>query len=156
MKDHRANWFLRLETGIKDFSADTGATTFLCGPSKGDPAAQVGIIDEIIAQGVDGICNVPMGVEEHNAIHKKAMDAGIPVVLHEAPQAKYADYDVEAFDNCAYGEEMMKELATRMGEKGVYVSFVGSLTNDYTHDLAGMCLSVSAQELPQHDPPWPV
>ena len=130
VKTIAANWFLRMETGIKDFSADTGATTFLCGPSKGDPAAQVGIIDEIIAQGVDGICNVPMGVEEHNAIHKKAMDAGIPVVLHEAPQAKYADYDVEAFDNCAYGEEMMKELATRMGEKGVYVSFVGSLTND--------------------------
>ena len=130
VKTIAANWFLRLETGIKDFSADTGATTFLCGPSKGDPAAQVGIIDEIIAQGVDGICNVPMGVEEHNAIHKKAMDAGIPVVLHEAPQAKYADYDVEAFDNCAYGEEMMKELASRMGEKGTYVSFVGSLTND--------------------------
>ena len=130
VKTIAANWFLRTETGIKDFAADTGATTFLCGPSKGDPAAQVGIIDEIIAQGVDGLCNIPMGVEEHNAIHKKAMDAGIPVVLHEAPQAQYADYDVEAFDNCAYGEEMMKEVATRMGEKGVYVSFVGSLTND--------------------------
>jgi len=130
VKTIAANWFLRTETGLKDFAADTGATTFMCGPSKGDPAAQVGIIDEIIAQGVDGLCNIPMGVEEHNAIHKKAMDAGIPVVLHEAPQAAYANYDVEAFDNCAYGEEMMRELASRMGEEGVYVSFVGSLTND--------------------------
>jgi simple sugar transport system substrate-binding protein len=133
-----ANWFLRLETGIKDYSTDTGVTTFLCGPSKGDPAAQVGIIDEIIAQGVDGICNVPMGVEEHEPVHKKAMDAGIPVVLHEAPQAKNADYDVEAFDNCAYGAEMMDQLASRMGEKGTYVSFVGSLTND-THMIWQKC-----------------
>jgi simple sugar transport system substrate-binding protein len=133
-----ANWFLRLETGIKDYSADTGVTTFLCGPSKGDPAAQVGIIDEIIAQGVDGICNVPMGVEEHEPVHKKAMDAGIPVVLHEAPQAKNADYDVEAFDNCAYGARMMDNLAERMGEKGTYVSFVGSLTND-THMIWQKC-----------------
>ncbi len=133
-----ANWFLRLETGIKDFGTDTGATTFLCGPSKGDPAAQIGIIDEIIAQGVDGLCNVPMGVEEHEPIHKKAMDAGIPVVLHEAPQAENADYDVEAFDNCAYGAEMMDQLASRMGEEGVYVSFVGSLTND-THMIWQKC-----------------
>jgi simple sugar transport system substrate-binding protein len=133
-----ANWFLRLETGIKDYSADTGVTTFLCGPSKGDPAAQIAILDEIIAQGVDGICNVPMGVEEHEPVHKKAMDAGIPVVLHEAPQAKNADYDVEAFDNCAYGAEMMDQLASRMGEEGVYVSFVGSLTND-THMIWQKC-----------------
>ena len=138
VKSIGANWFLRLETGIKDYSTDTGVTTFLCGPSKGDPAAQIGIIDEIIAQGVDGICNVPMGVEEHEPIHKKAMDAGIPVVLHEGPQAKNADYDVEAFDNCAYGAEMMDELASRMGEKGVYVSFVGSLTND-THMIWQKC-----------------
>jgi simple sugar transport system substrate-binding protein len=81
---------------------------------------------------------VPMGVEEHEPVHKKAMDAGIPVVLHEAPQAKNGNYDVEAFDNCGYGAEMMNELAKRMGEKGTYVSFVGSLTND-THMIWQKC-----------------
>lgn len=133
-----SNWFNRLEVGIKDFEADFGIATIHCGPTKGDAAAQVGIIDELIGQGITALGNVPLGVEEHNAIHKKAMDEGIPVVLHEAPQAAYADYDVEAFDNCAYGEEMMTELATRMGEQGVYVSFVGSLTND-THMIWQEC-----------------
>jgi simple sugar transport system substrate-binding protein len=132
VKSIGANWFSRLEQGIIEWSEETGGTAFLCGPSKGDPAAQIGILDEIIAQGVDGIGNVPFGVEEHEAVHKKALDAGIPVVLHEAPFAKNATYDVEAFDNCAYGAEMMDELAARMGEEGVYVSFTGSLTND-TH-----------------------
>ena len=132
VKSIGANWFSRLEEGIIEFAEETGATTFLCGPSKGDPAAQIGILEEIIAQEVDGIGNVPFGVEEHEPVHKKALDAGIPVVLHEAPFAKNATYDVEAFDNCAYGAEMMDELAARMGEEGVYVSFTGSLTND-TH-----------------------
>lgn len=138
VKSIGANWFSRLEEGLIEFSEETGATTFLCGPSKGDPAQQIGIIDEIIAQGVDGLGNVPMGVEEHEPVHKKALDAGIPVVLHEAPLATNATYDVEAFDNCAYGEEMMRELATRMGETGTYVSFVGSLTND-THMVWQEC-----------------
>jgi simple sugar transport system substrate-binding protein len=132
VKSIGANWFSRLEQGILEWADETGGTAFLCGPSKGDPAAQIGILDEIIAQGVDGIGNVPFGVEEHEAVHLKAMEAGIPVVLHEAPFAKNATYDVEAFDNCAYGAEMMDELAARMGEEGVYVSFTGSLTND-TH-----------------------
>ncbi len=132
VKSIGANWFGRLEEGIIEFSEETGVTTFLWGPSKGDPAAQINIFEEIIAQEVDGIGNVPFGVEEHEPVTKKALDAGIPVVLHEAPFAKNATYDVEAFDNCAYGAEMMDELAVRMGEEGVYVSFTGSLTND-TH-----------------------
>jgi len=145
VKSIGANWFGRLEEGIIEYAEETGATTFLCGPSKGDPAAQIGILEEIIAQGVDGIGNVPFGVEEHEPVHKKAMDAGIPVVLHEAPFAKNATYDVEAFDNCAYGRQMMDNLAGLMGEEGVYVSFVGSLTND-THMEWQRCVYEQQQE----------
>lgn len=138
VKSISANWFRRMEEGLIEFSDKTGAKTFLCGPSRGDPAGQIGIINEIIAQGVDGIANVPFGVEEHDPIHKKALDSGIPVILHEAPLARYATYDVEAFDNCEYGEEMMRELAVRMNEKGTYVSFVGSVTNE-THMIWQEC-----------------
>ena len=72
VKSIGANWFSRLEEGIIEFAEETGATTFLCGPSKGDPAAQIGILEEIIAQEVDGIGNVPFGVEEHEPVHKKS------------------------------------------------------------------------------------
>lgn len=125
------NWFLRLEKGVLDFGKDTGNTTFMEGPSQADSAAQVQIIENLIAQNVDGICNVPYGVPENEPAQKKAMDAGIFVVTHEANTAKEGTvhYDVEAFDNCAYGEEIMRELAARMGEEGQYVQFVGSLTN---------------------------
>lgn len=125
------NWFLRMETGVKDFGKDYDVKAFMEGPSQVDSAAQVAIIESLIAQGVDAICNVPYGVPENEPVQKKAIDSGIIVVGHEAATAKEGTllYDVEAFDNCSYGEEMMKEMATRMGEEGKYIQFVGSLTN---------------------------
>ena len=124
-------WFIRYETGIKLFEKDYGITSFMEGPSQPDSAAQVSVIEDLIAQGVDVIINVPYGVPENEPAQIKAMDAGIIVMGHEAETAKEGslNYDVEAFDNCAYGEEMMQELAKLMGEEGKYVQFVGSLTN---------------------------
>ena len=121
------NWFLRLEEGVLDYAEDSGNEAFMQGPSQADSAAQVQIIESLIAQGVDGICNVPYGVPENEPAQKKAMDAGIFVVTHEASTASEGtvNYDVEPFDNCAYGEEIMIELASRMGEEGQYVQFVG-------------------------------
>jgi simple sugar transport system substrate-binding protein len=125
------NWFKRMETGVLQFGEDYGVKAYMEGPSQVDSAAQVAMIEDLIAQGVDAIVNVPYGVPENEPAQKKAMEAGIIVIGHEAATAHEGtlNYDVEAFDNCSYGEEMMKELATRMGEEGKYIQFVGSLTN---------------------------
>lgn len=141
------NWFLRMEEGVLDYGEDSGNEAFMQGPSQADSAAQVQIIESLIAQGVDGICNVPYGVPENEPAQKKAMDAGIFVVTHEASTASEGTvhYDVEAFDNCAYGEEIMTELAALMGEEGQYVQFVGSLTNA-THNIWTDCALAYQQE----------
>jgi len=142
------NWFLRMETGVKDFGEDYGVKAFMEGPSVADSAQQIAIIENLIAQGVDAIINVPYGVEEHEPVQKKAMDGGIIVVTHEASFVKNAHYDVEAFDNAGYGEEMMKELATRMGEKGKYVQFVGSLTNASHNEWTDAALAYQKKHYP--------
>jgi simple sugar transport system substrate-binding protein len=125
------NWFLRMGTGVEDFGKDFSVKAFMEGPSQVDSAAQVAMIEDLIAQDVDAIVNVPYGVPENEPAQKKAIDAGIIVIGHEAANAKAGTltYDLEAFDNCSYGEEMLKEMATRMGEEGQYIQFVGSLTN---------------------------
>ena len=125
------NWFTRMGVGIDKFAKDSGMKAYIEGPSTADSAAQVGMIEDAIAQGVDAIGVDPYGVPENEPAMKKAMDAGIVVIGQEASTA-HADsmnYDVEAFDDYAYGEEMMKQLATRMDEEGKYSQFVGSLTN---------------------------
>lgn len=144
------NWFKRMEVGVLAWGEENGITTFMEGPSEADSAAQVAIIEDLIAQGVDGICNVPYGVPENEPAQKKAMDAGIFVVTHEAATASEGTvhYDVEAFDNCAYGEEMMMELATRMGETGEYVQFVGSLTNATHNEWTDCALAYQEANYP--------
>jgi len=143
-------WFKRLEVGVIDYSEKTGVEAFMEGPSEADSAAQVQIIEDLIAQDVDGICNVPYGVPENEPAQKKAMDAGIYVVTHEAATASEGTvhYDVEAFDNCAYGEEIMQELASRMGEEGQYVQFVGSLTNATHNEWTDCALAYQEENYP--------
>ncbi|PFG64165.1 simple sugar transport system substrate-binding protein [Thioclava sp. ES.031] len=122
-------WFDRMRDGVKQFGDDTGSDTWMVGPSQADAAAQVQLIENLIAQGVDAIAVVPFSVEAVEPVLKKARDRGIVVVSHEASNIKNVDYDIEAFDNKAYGAELMDHLAKQMGEKGKYVATVGSLTS---------------------------
>ena len=122
-------WFDRMRDGVKQFGEDTGNDTWMVGPSQADAAAQVQLIENLIAQGVDAIAVVPFSVEAVEPVLKKARDRGIVVVSHEASNITNVDYDIEAFDNLAYGAELMDNLAAQMGETGKYVATVGSLTS---------------------------
>jgi simple sugar transport system substrate-binding protein len=122
-------WFDRMRDGVKQFKADTRQDTWEVGPSQADAAAQVEIIENFIAQGVDAICVVPFSVEAVEPVLKKARDRGIVVISHEASNIQNVDYDIEAFDNKAYGAKLMEVLAKQMGGKGKYLATVGSLTS---------------------------
>lgn len=122
-------WFDRMRDGVDQFKDDTGHDTYMVGPSQADAAAQVQMIENLIAQGVDAICVVPFSVEALEPVLKKARDRGIVVIAHEASNIQNVDFDIEAFDNLAYGANLMKELGQQMGGKGKYVATVGSLTS---------------------------
>ncbi|MFD1881947.1 autoinducer 2 ABC transporter substrate-binding protein [Paracoccus pacificus] len=122
-------WFDRMREGVDQFASDTGNDTYMVGPSQADAAAQVQMIENLIAQGVDAILVVPFSVEAVEPVLKKAREKGIVVVTHEASNIQNADYDIEAFDNKAYGANLMKVLGEKMGGKGKYVATVGSLTS---------------------------
>jgi len=122
-------WFDRMREGVEQFKADTGHDTWMVGPSQADAAAQVQMIENLIAQGVDAICVVPFSVEAVEPVLKKARERGIVVISHEASNIQNVDYDIEAFDNKAYGANLMKVLGEAMGGKGKYVATVGSLTS---------------------------
>ena len=111
-------WFDRMREGVDQFKADTGNDTYMVGPSQADAAAQVQMIENLIAQGVDAICVVPFSVEAVEPVLKKARERGIVVVTHEASNIQNADYDIEAFDNKAYGANLMKVLGEKLGGKG--------------------------------------
>jgi simple sugar transport system substrate-binding protein len=126
-------WFNRMEEGVKQFAADTGNDAFQVGPAQADPQQQAALIEDMIAQGVNALAVVPMSPEALEPVLKRAMDAGITVITHEAASQQNTSYDLEAFVNEDFGANLMEQMAKCMGGEGEYAVFVGSLTSQ-THN----------------------
>jgi simple sugar transport system substrate-binding protein len=142
-------WFDRMRVGVKQFKADTGNDTWMVGPSQADAAAQVQIIENLIAQKVDAICVVPFSVEAVEPVLKKAREHGIVVIAHEASNIKNSDFTLEAFDNKAYGAKLMEILGKSMGGKGKYVATVGSLTSKSQNEWIDGGVEYQKKHFPQ-------
>lgn len=123
-------WYQRQQLGLDKINEEySNVEAFMVGPETADPALQVQMMEDLIAQKVDAIVVVPISVQTLEPVCKKAREAGIIVVAHEAAGMTNVDYDVEAFDNAEYGAYMMDNLAKAMGESGEYVTMVGYLTS---------------------------
>jgi simple sugar transport system substrate-binding protein len=122
-------WFNRMELGVKKYAADTGTTATQVGPAQGDAQLQVQLIADMVAKKPNALAVVPLSPEAVEPILKKAQDAGITVVTHEASDIQNASYDIEAFQNASYGVHLMDHLAGCMHGEGQYAVFVASLTS---------------------------
>ena len=142
-------WFDRMRVGVKQFGADQGHDTWMVGPSQADAAAQVQLVESLIAQGVDAICVVPFSAEAMEPVLQKARRQGIVVIAHEASTLRNVDYDIEAFDNRAYGAKLMEVLAREMGGEGKYVATVGSLTSQSQMEWIDGAVAYQKQNFPK-------
>src|SRR5699024_2428801 len=108
-KDATNPWFVRMEEGVDRYADDTGMNVYQRGPSDTDATMQAQVIQDLIAQDVDAI--------------------GVVAVTHEGASQENTMYDIEAFNNEAYGAFIMDNLAAAMGEEGLYTTMVGHVTN---------------------------
>ena len=93
-------WFDDMTLGIEKLKEDLGINVYVQTPVSGDPSQQISIMENLISQKVDAICVVPNDPRALIPTIKKAREAGIKVVTHEAPDiADSVDLDVEAFRN---------------------------------------------------------
>lgn len=102
------------------------------GPANADAASQVQVIDDMINQGVDALCVVPIDPGAIEASLQTAMEKGIAVITHEASNQVNTLYDTEAFTADDFGAAIMDALASDMGEKGKYAEMV-AYTTSTTH-----------------------
>ncbi|TVR04412.1 MAG: autoinducer 2 ABC transporter substrate-binding protein [Spirochaetaceae bacterium] len=127
-------WFDNMRLGIEAFDREhADVRAWQTGADTADPAAQVRIIEDLIAQGVDAILIVPNDPESLVPVIERARAQGIVVVTHEASNIRNADFDVEAFNNLEYGAHMASVMAEWMGGSGLWQPFVGHLTST-THN----------------------
>ncbi len=142
-------WFVRMEEGVKAFADETGIAATQTGPSTGDTAQQVSVIQSVIAQKPTVLGIVPLDPDAVESVIQQAKDAGIIVVTHEAPGIENADADIEPFDNATYGESMMDAMAQCLGENGDYAQFVGSLTSETHMEWANAGYALQQEKYPE-------
>lgn len=128
-KDNTNNWFRRMEEGVDEFEAETGIEVIQKGPANADAASQVEVIDSLINQGVDALCVVPIDPVAIEPSLKRAMQAGIVVITHEASNQVNTLFDTEAFTAEAFGSAIMDSLAYDMGEAGKYAMMIAYTTS---------------------------
>lgn len=121
------NWFNRMEEGVKQYAKDSGNNATQTGPAQADAAQQKKLIEDLIAKKPDAIAVVPMDPAVLEPTFKAAMDRGIKVITHEADSQVNTLYDIEAFDNVAFGARLNQRLAKCMNNTGKWTVFVGSL-----------------------------
>lgn len=128
-KHEGISWFDDMRVGVEEFAKDYNVNAYQIAPEGGDPAKQAQMVEDLIAQGVDAILAVPNDPKSLAPVLKKAKEAGIVVVTHEASDiAADVDYDMEAFDNADFGVRFFEGLAKAMNYEGKFTGFVGGLT----------------------------
>lgn len=147
-KDSTNPWFVRMKAGVDKFAEETGVNCYQVDTGTIDATHQAQQVEDLIAQGVDAICVVPVDIESMDPILKKAKDAGITVITHEGADLKNVDYDIEAFSNTGYGAFLMQNLAEAMGEEGTYTTMVASLTNGSHNEWADAAVAYQKEHYP--------
>ena len=136
-KDASNPWFVRMNTGVEEYAAaHPEDTIYQKGTAEIDATLQAQLVDDLVAQGVDAICVVPVDIKSIEPSLKAAREAGIVVIAHEGAALENVDYDIEAFNNELYGAFIMDNLAAAMGEEGIYTTMVADLTNGSHNEWA--------------------
>ncbi|MCK6211660.1 autoinducer 2 ABC transporter substrate-binding protein [Georgenia sp. EYE_87] len=138
------SWFTRMGEGTDRYAQETGVDAYMQGSGQADANAQVRVIEDLLAGGVDALAVVPFQPDAVEQVLAQAMEEDVIVITHEAPGIQNADWDLEAFRNEDYGVNLMDELASRMGEEGEYAAMVGSLSSA-TH-MAWVEAAIAHQE----------
>lgn len=148
-KDASNPWFVRMEVGVNEYAeAHPENTIYQRGTPEIDATLQAQLVQDLIAQGVDAICVVPVDPESLEPVLKQARDTGIVVVAHEGASLVNVDYDIEAFNNAAYGAFIMENLAQAMGGEGIYTTMVAHVTNASHNEWADGGVAYAQENYP--------
>jgi len=148
-KDASNPWFVRMNVGVEEYAkAHPENTIYQKGTPEIDATLQAQLVQDLVAQGVDAICVVPVDPESLEPVLEQARAAGIVVVAHEGASLENVDYDIEAFNNDAYGAFIMENLATAMGGEGLYTTMVAHVTNASHNEWADGGVKYATEKYP--------
>jgi len=144
----QAWWDYVRDSGVTKWAEENGMDVIYKGPTEVDAAAQVQIMTDLVAQGIDILCFSPNDPDACENICKEAMEKGIIVISTEARSMVNVNYDVESFSDAGLGAFMMDQLAAQMGEEGEYITMVGSMTMESHNNWADAAVARQQEAYP--------
>ena len=122
------DWFGRMDKLSQEYGKEKGLTVKQLAGDDASEEKQISIISDVIPQKPAALLVVPNSPESVENVLKRARDAGITVITHEAAGITNTDASIEAFEDKAYGAHQMELLSECMAGEGTYAHMVGSLT----------------------------
>lgn len=142
-------WFDDMKKGIEQAAKELDVNAYMEAPAEADAAQQVALIEAAIAKKVDAICVVPNDPAALEPVLKKARNAGIVTISHEAASMQNVDYDVEAFENALMGRRFIDNIVKYGGPEAGYAFFVGNLTAETHMERFNAAVEYQKQKYPK-------
>lgn len=123
-------YFTQTGEGAMKAGLDLGVNVIYNGPTVGDVAEQVKMLEDYITQGVDAIAVAPNDAAAMDPVLKKAKEAGILVLDWDTEATKdLVEASIHQIDDQELGEHLAKSLVEFMGtDEGDYAIVTGALS----------------------------
>ena len=123
-------YFNASEVGALEAGKELGIEVVYTGPTEGDAAQQVQMIEDLLIRGIDCLAIAPNDPDAVSPVLQKCKEANVLVVDWDTT-AKGDDvkYSIHQIDDKAYGEFIWDKLVEAMGtDSGEYAIVTGYLT----------------------------
>jgi simple sugar transport system substrate-binding protein len=123
-------YFTQTGEGATKAGEELGVNVIYNGPTVGDAAEQVKMLEDYITQGVDAICVAPNDAAALDPVLKKAKEAGILILDWDTEATKdLVDASIHQIDDKELGEHLAIKMVEYMGvEEGEYAIVTGALS----------------------------
>lgn len=123
-------YFNASETGAIAAGEELGIDVIYTGPTEGDAALQVQMIEDLLIRGIDCLAIAPNDPDAVSPVLQKCKDEGVLVVDWDTTaNGDDVKYSIHQIDDKAYGEFIWDKLVEALGtDEGEYAIVTGYLT----------------------------
>lgn len=123
-------YFNASETGAIEAGKELGIEVIYTGPTQGDAAQQVTMIEDLLIKGIDALAIAPNDPDAVSPALQKAIQENVLVVDWDTPASgDDVKYSIHQIDDQKFGEIIWDKLVEAMGtEEGEYAIVTGYLT----------------------------
>lgn len=142
-------YFNASETGALAAGEELGINVIYTGPTTGDAALQVQMIEDLLIDGIDAIAIAPNDPDSVSPALQKCIAEGVLVADWDTTaNADDVTYSIQQIDNKVLGEMLVDLLVEKMGEEGEYAIVTGYLTAANLNTWIDFSTAYAAEKYP--------